>query len=79
MDDLAVFDRGRFAPCPDPFNLTDYVLAAGADDAVALEVFGAARLCWRYADLRDAVWRTAGGLLDLGLAEGRSGAAAGWQ
>lgn len=70
MTELAIFDQGRAAPCPDPFNLAHYVLAAGDDDAVALEVFGAGVERWRYADLRDAVWRTAGGLLDLGLKDG---------
>lgn len=70
MTKLAIFDQGRAAPCPDPFNLAAYVLSAGLDDAVALEVFGETVERWRYADLRDAVWRTAGGLLDLGLKDG---------
>lgn len=70
MTELAIFDQGRAAPCPDPFNLAHYVLASGKDDDVALEVFGKGVERWRYADLRDAVWRTAGGLLDLGLKDG---------
>ncbi|MEJ6709007.1 MAG: class I adenylate-forming enzyme family protein [Amylibacter sp.] len=70
MTELAIFDQGRAPPCPDPFNLAAYVLAAGADDGVALEVFGETVERWRYADLLDAVWRTAGGLLDLGLKDG---------
>lgn len=67
MTNLSVFDQGRAAPCPEPFNLTRYILDAGADDAIALEVIGTTTERWRYADLRDAVWRTAGGLLDMGL------------
>jgi acyl-coenzyme A synthetase/AMP-(fatty) acid ligase len=70
VTELAVFDQGCGAPCPDPFNLAAYVLASGTDDAVALEVFSETVERWRYADLRDAVWRTAGGLLDLGLKDG---------
>lgn len=70
MTPPAIFDQGPPLPCPAPFNLAQYVLAAGRDDAVALEVFGARTERWRYADLRDAVWRTAGGLLDLGLHSG---------
>ncbi len=70
MTELAIFDQGRGVPCPDPFNLAAYVLAAGADEGVALEVYGETVERWRYADLRDAVWRTAGGLLDLGLKDG---------
>lgn len=70
MTDQAIFDNGRPQPCPASFNLTQYVLEAGKDEDVALEVFGDGVERWRYADLRDAVWRTAGGLLDLGLTEG---------
>jgi acyl-coenzyme A synthetase/AMP-(fatty) acid ligase len=70
MSELAIFDQGPAAPCPNPFNLAEYVLSVGRDDAVALEVFGDTIERWRYADLRDAVWRTAGGLLDLGLKDG---------
>ena len=70
MTEPAIFDQGRAPPCPVPFNLAQYVLATGADDAVALEVIGDGVERWRYADLRDAVWRTAGGLLDLGLRDG---------
>lgn len=66
----AIFDKGQAAPCPNPFNLTDYVLKEGADSNVALEVFADGVDRWRYADLRDAVWRTAGGLLDLELKAG---------
>ena len=70
MTQLSIFQNGAPAPCPYPFNLADYVLAAGDNGAIALEVFGETVERWRYADLRDAVWRTAGGLLDLGLKDG---------
>jgi len=70
MSRQAIFDMGRPVPCPSPFNLAQYVLAAGKDEAVALEVFGKSVERWRYADLRDSVWRTAGGLQNLGLKEG---------
>ena len=70
MNDHAIFDEGRPSPCPEPFNLAQYVLAAGEDNTAALEVFNEGIERWSYADLRDAVWRTAGGLIDLGLKEG---------
>ena len=70
MSHAAIFDEGSPSPCPTPFNLAQYVLTAGADDAIALEVIGDTTTRWRYADLRDAVWRTAGGLLGTGLKEG---------
>ena len=70
MSRQAIFDMGRPLPCPSPFNLTQYVLETGKDEAVALEVFGKSVERWRYADLRDSVWRTAGGLQNLGLKEG---------
>lgn len=70
MTSLSIFQNGIPEPCPDPFNLANYVLQTGESDAIALEVFGETIERWRYADLRDAVWRTAGGLLDLGLKDG---------
>ncbi|MDG1235534.1 MAG: class I adenylate-forming enzyme family protein [Amylibacter sp.] len=70
MNDHAIFDEGRPSPCPEPFNLAQYVLSVGKDNTAALEVFNEGIERWSYADLRDAVWRTAGGLIDLGLKEG---------
>ncbi|MCU4651911.1 acyl--CoA ligase [Roseibacterium sp. SDUM158016] len=61
------------APCPDPFNLADYVLAAGArePDKVALAVLGPARAeRWSYGRLREAVLGMAGALLSEGFAPG---------
>ncbi|GGA11366.1 long-chain-fatty-acid--CoA ligase [Amylibacter cionae] len=70
MSQAAIFNEGAPLPCPVSFNLAHYVLAAGKDDAIALEVIAQTTTRWRYADLRDAVWRTAGGLLDTGLVAG---------
>jgi acyl-CoA synthetase (AMP-forming)/AMP-acid ligase II len=60
-------------PCPQPFNLADYVLRAGraTPDKVALAVLGAARAeRWSYARLESAVRGMAGGLLARGLKPG---------
>ncbi|MDJ0630360.1 MAG: class I adenylate-forming enzyme family protein [Rhodobacter sp.] len=69
----AVFDQGPPPPCPAPFNLTGYVLAAGrnAPDKVALAALsptGAER--WSYGKLTAAVLGTATGLLAQGLRPG---------
>ncbi|SMX50604.1 class I adenylate-forming enzyme family protein [Maliponia aquimaris] len=71
--DLSLFDEGRFAPCPAPFNLAAHVLAAGAQtpDKIALSVVrptGAQR--WSYGRLIAAVRGTATGLLSAGLEPG---------
>ena len=60
-------------PCPSPFNLAAYVLAAGRaqPDKIALSLLsktGAEH--WRYADLIQAVLGTATGLRAQGLAPG---------
>ena len=72
-DPISLFDEGRFAPCPAPFNLAAHVLAAGATtpDKIALSVVrptGAQR--WSYDRLIAAVRGTATGLLRAGLRPG---------
>ena len=60
-------------PCPAPFNLARYVLAAGraTPDKVALAILGPSRAeRWRFADLEAAVLGMAGGLRARGLAPG---------
>ena len=71
----ALYDHGPFASCPAPFNLAAYVLAAAerTPAKVALEVLsapGTVAELWRYADLAEAVTRTAGGLAARGVARG---------
>ena len=75
MPEPALVDSAPFAPCPAPFNLAAHVLAAaGRTPAkVALEVLSAPGVVaerWRYADLAEAVTRTAGGLAALGVGRG---------
>ncbi|MBI1217906.1 MAG: AMP-binding protein [Rhodobacteraceae bacterium] len=70
---LSIFDAGAPPPCPTPFNLAEYVLAAGAatPDKIALQVVrptGAER--WSYRRLTAAVRGTGAGLLALGLQPG---------
>ncbi|MEM7003538.1 MAG: AMP-binding protein, partial [Pseudomonadota bacterium] len=70
---LSVFNAGPPEPCPHPFNLAEYVLSAGDDAAPALIVADGsdwAQTTWRYADLRGAVYRTAGGLAAHGIEPG---------
>ncbi len=62
-----------YPPCPAPFNMARYVLAAGraTPDKIALQIVrasGSAR--WSYARLIAAVRGTGTGLLRLGLAPG---------
>ncbi|SLN60297.1 Long-chain-fatty-acid--CoA ligase FadD13 [Roseisalinus antarcticus] len=60
-------------PCPAPFNLARYVLAAGAatPDKIALAVLGPSRAeRWSYGRLTGAVRGVAAGLLAEGLAPG---------
>ena len=75
MPGPALHDSGPFAPCPAPFNLAAYVLAASTrmPGKVALEVLSAPGTVaerWRYADLAEAVTRTAGGLAARGIGRG---------
>ncbi|MFN4058923.1 MAG: class I adenylate-forming enzyme family protein [Roseinatronobacter sp.] len=70
---LSISDPAPFAPCPAPFNMAEYVLAAGAatPDKIALEIVratGAER--WSYARLIAAVRGTGTGLLRAGLQPG---------
>jgi acyl-coenzyme A synthetase/AMP-(fatty) acid ligase len=70
---LSVTDPAPFAPCPAPFNLAEYVLAAGAAQPVkiALQVVrltGAER--WSYARLTAAVRGIGTGFLRAGLEPG---------
>ncbi|MFK7870433.1 MAG: class I adenylate-forming enzyme family protein [Roseobacter sp.] len=70
---LSVFDQGAHAPCPSPFNLTEYVLGAAnsPDAATALRLVGAdSAEVWTYGALRRAVFGTASGLLGHGLRAG---------
>ena len=60
-------------PCPNPFNLTDYVLSEGrkTPDKIALAVLGPARAeRWSYARLERAVLGMTGGLLAEGFQPG---------
>ena len=75
MPSPALHDTGPFTPCPAPFNLAAYVLAASArtPGKVALEVLSAPGTVaerWLYADLAEAVTRTAGGLAARGIGRG---------
>lgn len=75
MTEPALLDSGPFPPCPAPFNLAAYVLAAASRTPakVALEALSAPGTVaerWRYADLADAVMRTAGGLAAAGVGRG---------
>ncbi len=70
---LSLADHRPFAPCPVPFNLAEYVLAAGEaqPDHIALQVLrltGAER--WSYARLTAAVRGIGTGFLRAGLAPG---------
>ncbi|ARE38411.1 Acetyl-coenzyme A synthetase [Rhodovulum sp. P5] len=69
----ALFDQGPPAPCPAPFNLAAYVLAAAdaTPEKVALAIVGphgAER--WSYARLKSAVLGLAAGLGAMGLPPG---------
>jgi acyl-CoA synthetase (AMP-forming)/AMP-acid ligase II len=70
---LSITDPAPFAPCPAPFNLAEYVLAAGAaqPDKIALQIVrltGAER--WSYARLTAAVRGIGTGFLRAGLQPG---------
>lgn len=59
------------APCPAPFNLSGYVLAAGRAEMIALELWGdASPERWSYGDLRVAVAGYAAALRQRGLVPG---------
>ncbi len=70
---LSVSEPAPFAPCPAPFNLAEYVLAAGArrPDRIALQIVrltGAER--WSYARLTAAVRGIGTGFRRAGLKPG---------
>lgn len=70
---LSVFDKGPFAPCPSPFNMAAYVLAAGPTDPekdALLVVSSEGIERWSYASLRAAILGTGQGLLNQGLVPG---------
>ncbi|GAB4260744.1 MAG: long-chain fatty acid--CoA ligase [Pararhodobacter sp.] len=69
----ALIDTGPFAPCPAPFNMARYVLAAGKEtpDKSALQILGltgAER--WSYAAMTRAVRGIGSGFLAAGLRPG---------
>ncbi|MEO1330507.1 MAG: AMP-binding protein [Pseudomonadota bacterium] len=72
----SLFDLGRPAPPPQPFNLSAYCLSAAthAPDKVALQVFHEADAApsevWTYGALAEAVERATAGFLALGLQPG---------
>ena len=69
----AIFDQGPFAPCDTPFNLAEYVLAAGqtTPDKTALAVLATGRAKRiRYQEFRAAVLGIASGLLQTGAKPG---------
>ncbi|WP_298969639.1 class I adenylate-forming enzyme family protein [uncultured Roseobacter sp.] len=70
---LSVFDEGPPAPCPRPFNMAAYVLAAAHQNPQkdALLVLGQDDVeTWTFAALEAAVRGTATGFLGLGLKPG---------
>lgn len=73
MHMLSITDTDIPQPCPAPFNMARYVLAAGAQtpDKVALQIVRAAGAeRWSYARLIAAVRGTGQGLLNAGLRPG---------
>lgn len=73
MHMLSITDTDTPQPCPAPFNMARYVLAAGGQtpDKVALQIVRAAGAeRWSYARLIAAVRGTGQGLLNAGLRPG---------
>ncbi len=69
----SLVDEAAPEPCPAPFNIAAYALAAarGPDAGKeALRVLGAARESWSYAELDRAVGRIAAGLAARGVGRG---------
>jgi len=76
MSGLSIIRSNPPTPCPDLFNLAQYVLEAGLScpKKSALEILGApghVKERWSFADLRGAVLGTAWGLWDLGIRPGQ--------
>jgi acyl-coenzyme A synthetase/AMP-(fatty) acid ligase len=70
---LSLDDQGPFPPCPAPFSLAAYVLweNGAADDRIAMAILRAdSAESWSYGRLREAVLRTAAGLLQAGVKPG---------
>ncbi|MGI9389554.1 MAG: class I adenylate-forming enzyme family protein [Boseongicola sp.] len=70
---ISVDDKGPFPPCPAPFNLATHVLWSNRanDNKVAMAVLGTDGVSdWTYGRLREAVLRTAAGLLNSDLKPG---------
>lgn len=70
---LSITDAGALAPCPDPFNLAEHVLAAGraTPDRTAMQVVGAGVTePVTFGELAAQVGGIAAGLLALGLIPG---------
>ncbi len=71
---LSVFDQGALPPCPNDFNLAQYVLQHADDtpNKTALAVLGlSGSSLWTYAELKSAVLGTGNGLLASGLKPGQ--------
>jgi len=69
----ALIDNGPFAPCPAPFNMAAYVLAAGAltPDKSALQILSITKAeRWSYATLTKAVRGIGTGFLMAGFQPG---------
>jgi len=76
MTNAAIFQNGLPEPCPDSFNIAQYVLnsALKTPDKSALEVLSAPGLIaehWTFAELAQAVQGTATGLAQAGLNPGQ--------
>ncbi len=73
MVSVSLFDAGPPPPCPAPFNMAAYVLAAGTrtPDKHALSVLAhSARQDWTFAELEAAVRGIAAGLMARGFGPG---------
>mgnify|MGYP001813779169 CR=1 FL=1 len=70
---LSIDDKRPAPPVPEPFNLSHHVLFANGatDDKIAMAILSASQVeRWCYGRLRQAVMKTAGGLLASGLGPG---------
>ncbi len=69
----ALIDTGPIQPCPAPFNMAAYVLAAGVQtpDKIALQIIGITEAeDWTYSALTSAVRGIGTGLVQAGLKPG---------
>ncbi len=70
---LSIFDQGPDKPCPAPFNMAGYVLAAGrkTPNKSALEVLHTdGPRIWTYGDITKAILGIARGFQQMGLVSG---------